>query len=85
MDNKQMPEKLRVNLAQAPWIKCSENNSLFETKLLFKRLSPLVSPTGKAEEIPLETIVCTKCGKVPKFFFDKAPDIPEELRSTCTF
>ena len=79
------PQKLRVDLTQAPWMECSEKNRLFEPKLLFKRLSPLFSPSGKEEFIPLEAIVCTKCGKIPSFFFEKAKDVPEDMKSTCTF
>jgi hypothetical protein len=80
-----MENKIRIDISQAPWIECSENNKLFESKLLFKRISPLYSPSGKEEFLPLEAIVCTKCGKVPKFFYEKAKEIPEELKSTCSF
>jgi hypothetical protein len=52
---------------------------------LFKKISSLLSPSGQTEYVPLETIVCAKCGKVPKFFYEKAKDIPEDMRSTCTF
>jgi hypothetical protein len=80
-----MENKIRIDISQAPWIECSENNKLFESKLLFKRISPLYSPSGKEEFLPLEAIVCAKCGKVPKFFYEKAKEIPEELKSTCSF
>jgi hypothetical protein len=79
------PQKIRVDLTQAPWMECSEKNKLFETKLLFKKLSSLLSPSGKEEFIPLEAIVCTKCGKIPSFFFDKAQGVPEDMKSDCTF
>jgi hypothetical protein len=42
-----------------------------------------MSPSGKEELIPAEIIICKQCGKVPKFFFDAAKGIPEELKSTC--
>ena len=77
--------KIRIDISQAPWVECSEKSKTFETKLLFKKISPLLSPSGQTEYIPLETIVCAKCGKVPKFFYEKAKDIPEDMRSTCTF
>jgi len=80
-----MNETPRINIQDAPWMECSDNNMMFETKLLFKRISPLLSPTGKEEYVPLEAIVCTKCGKVPRFFYEKAKDIPLELQSPCTF
>ena len=74
---------LRVDLSQAPWIKCEEGNMLWESSMLFKRISPLISPSGKEELIPAEVVICKKCGKVPQFFWEKAKEIPEELRSTC--
>jgi hypothetical protein len=77
--------KIRIDISQAPWVECSEKSKTFETKLLFKKISPLLSPSGQTEYVPLETIVCVKCGKVPKFFYEKAKDIPEDMRSTCTF
>lgn len=75
--------KMRIDLKDATWVECSKGNKIFEAKLLFKRVSPLISPTGKEEFIPLETIVCTTCGKIPKFFYDQVKDIPEELKSDC--
>jgi hypothetical protein len=75
--------KIHVDIAAMPWVECSEGNKLYETKTLYKRLSPLVSPSGKAELFPLDVVVCTRCGKVPKFFYEKAKDFPEELKSEC--
>lgn len=80
-----MDNKVRIDISQAPWVECSEGGKVFETKLLFKKLSPLLSPTAQTEHVPLETIICAKCGKVPKFFWEKAKDIPEDLRSDCDF
>jgi hypothetical protein len=51
--------------------------------MLFKRISPLMSPSGKEELVPAELVTCKECGKVPRFFFDMAKGIPEELKSTC--
>ena len=76
-------QSVTVDLKDTPFIKCKGGNFLWDSSMLFKRLSPIMSPTGKEELIPAEIIVCRTCGKVPKFFFDKAKDIPEELRSTC--
>ena len=42
-----------------------------------------MSPSGKEELIPAEVVVCRKCSKVPKFFFEAAKGIPEDLKSTC--
>ena len=77
--------KVKVDLTQAPWVECSEKNKLFESRLLFKKISPLVSPSGKTEFVPIEVIFCTKCGKIPRFYWEKVKDIPEDLKSDCTF
>jgi len=77
--------KIQIDLSQAPWIKCEKGNMLFENKVLFKRISPLVSPTAREEVIPLEVVLCSTCGKVPKFFYEKAKDVPLDLRSDCEF
>ena len=74
---------LKVDLSKEPWVQCKEGNMLWETATMFKKLSPLVSPTGKEELIPVEIIICKKCGKVPRFFWEKAKEIPEDLRSYC--
>jgi hypothetical protein len=77
--------KPRLDLSTTPWVECSNNSYLFENKILFKRVSPIISPTGREEYVPLEAIVCSKCGKIPKFFYEKASGMPDELKSDCTF
>lgn len=42
-----------------------------------------MSPTGREEIIPVEVVICKKCGKIPKFFYSKINDIPEGLKSDC--
>lgn len=74
---------VKIDLSSTPWLKCEGDNMLWETSMLFKRLSPLMSPSGKEELMPAEIVTCKKCGKVPKFFFEAAKGIPEELKSTC--
>jgi hypothetical protein len=74
---------LNINPKDLPWVGCSEGVQVYEQVFLFKRLSPIISPTGKEEMVPAEVIICKKCGKVPQFISDKIPDIPVEYRSTC--
>ena len=83
--NMETPQKIKIDLSQAPWLECSEGNLVFDSKALFKKISSLVSPSGREEFVPLEVVICQKCGKVPRFFYEKAPDVPESLRSDCTF
>lgn len=44
---------------------CDCGGMLFEPGWFFKKLSPLVSPTGKEELYPIEVLICKSCGKVP--------------------
>jgi hypothetical protein len=74
---------MNINPSTLPWIGCSEGPQIFETAIVFKKLSALLSPTGKEEVLPAEVVICKKCGLVPKFIWDKMPDFPENMRSTC--
>jgi hypothetical protein len=44
---------------------CDCGGMLFESGLVMKKISPLVSPSGKEELYPLEVLICKSCGKVP--------------------
>jgi hypothetical protein len=81
-DSQSQPE-LSINPRDLPWVGCEKGIQAFESAMVFKRLSPLLSPTGKEEMIPAEIVLCRTCGKAPKFVWEKLPDFPEELRSTC--
>lgn len=83
MEDQENYNSVKVDISSTPWIKCEGDNMLWESSMLFKRLSPIMSPSGKEELIPAEVVTCKKCGKVPKFFFEAAKGIPEELKSTC--
>ena len=45
--------------------KCDCGGSMFTEKLMFKKISAFISPSGKEELYPLQIIVCDSCGKVP--------------------
>ena len=62
-------------------IKCDEcGNLTFIEKITFKKISSILSPTGKDEVIPMPIIVCDKCGKVSKIF-DPQGLVPKELKA----
>jgi len=44
---------------------CDCGGQLFESGVVIKKISPLISPSGKEEAYPLEVLVCRACGKVP--------------------
>ena len=62
-------------------ITCDCGGVIFETAIVFKVISAIISPSGKEEMYPLEVLVCKKCGKVPNEF--NKPDIlPDEILAT---
>ena len=40
-------------------------SKLFKEVVALKRISPLVSPTGKEEIIPIPMFACIQCGEIP--------------------
>jgi len=87
MDKNLIPDQgvpeLNINPRDLPWVGCDKGIQVFHTALIFKRLSSLLSPSGKEEMIPAEIVLCKQCGLAPKFVWDKLPDFPVELRSIC--
>jgi hypothetical protein len=49
-------------------VTCDCGGQLFHAGFVIKKISPLISPTGKEELYPIEVIVCEECGKVPSEF-----------------
>ncbi len=76
-------QNLNINPRDLPWVACEKGVQVFENAMVFKRLSPIISPTGKEEMVPAEIVICKQCGKAPKFIWSRIPDFPEELKSTC--
>jgi len=56
-------------------VKCDCGGVMFSEKMMFKRISSILSPTGKEELYPMNVIVCESCGKVPTEFnpYDLVP------------
>ena len=59
---------------------CECGGMLFLEKIFFKVLSPLISPSGKDELVPMPVFVCTSCGKVPGVF-DSQNILPDEIKA----
>ena len=70
------PEMLR----QSKNIECDCGGMLFMEKLFFKKISAILSPSGKEEVAPMPVIVCEKCGLVPSVF-DTQNILPKEVRA----
>ena len=75
--------QMRVDPRTLEWVGCDEEPQLFESVSIFKRLPALLSPSGKEEYLPMDVVICKKCGKVPEFVYSQVPDFPDNHKSTC--
>ena len=66
------------HLAQAESVSCEHcANQTFVGVMMMKRISPIISPTGKEAVVPIQTFACNACGFVNKEFLP-AMDRDEE-------
>ena len=66
-------------LAQADSVTCEScGNHTFVAVMMMKRISPIISPTGKEAVVPIQTFACNACGFVNKQFLPSMPDSDEE-------
>lgn len=77
--------KLKITpdmLKNAANIECSCGGIIFEPAMVFKKISPILSPSGKEEILPIDVMVCKKCGRINRNLmqFDVLPDeVMDEL------
>ena len=50
MENTQRP---KIDISTAPWAECCGEPQNFEITYMFKRVSALISPSGKEEYVPI--------------------------------
>lgn len=75
------PQQPQVNfdISQADDITCERcGNYTFEQIMLMKKVSALVSPTGKDAVVPIPTFACNACGHINKGFLPVLPKNQEE-------
>lgn len=78
MSRPQMPQ-VNIDLSQAEDITCENcGNYTFQEVVLMKRLSSLISPTGKEALVPIPVFACNACGHINKRFLPKAMLSEEE-------
>ena len=66
-------------LAQAESVTCEScGNHTFVGVMMMKRISPIISPTGKEAVVPIQTFACNACGFVNNEFLPSIPDSDEE-------
>ena len=68
----QRQEGLQIDLSKTDTIVCEEcGNASFIQAFFLKKVSALVSPTGKEAIIPMQVFSCGNCGTIPKNMTDQ--------------
>ena len=80
MDDQPSQVSLKAShLAQAESVTCDScGNHTFTDVMMMKRISPIISPTGKEAVVPIQTFACNACGFVNKEFLPSLSDNEEE-------
>ena len=67
MSNEQNPQGVQIDISKADTIVCEEcGNASFIQAFFLKKLSALMSPTGKESIVPIQVFSCGNCGTIPK-------------------
>lgn len=81
-------QQINVDLTNAQDIVCENcGNYTFNEVLLMKKLSALLSPTGKEAIIPIPTFACNACGFINRQFLPtsmRGEETPEQTASETT-
>ena len=57
----------QIDIGDTETIICEKcGNASFIQSFFLKRISPLVSPTGKEAIVPIQVLACGNCGSIPK-------------------
>jgi ribosomal protein S27AE len=68
-----MPQKqVQIDISKADTITCSEcGNASFIQAFFLKKISALMSPTGKEAIVPMQVFSCGNCGAIPQNMIDQ--------------
>ena len=76
----QRQEGLQIDLSKTDTIVCEEcGNASFIQALFLKKVSALVSPTGKEAIIPMQVFSCGNCGAIPKNMLEQTGGLGKEV------
>jgi len=63
---------LQIDISKTDTIVCDEcGNASFIQAFFLKKVSALVSPTGKEAIVPIQVFSCGNCGAIPKNVMDQ--------------
>ena len=61
------PKQVELDISKADTITCDEcGNASFIQAFFLKKISALMSPTGKEAIVPMQVFSCGNCGTIPK-------------------
>ena len=64
---------LQIDISKTDTIVCDEcGNASFIQAFFLKKVSALVSPTGKEAIVPIQVFSCGNCGAIPKNMIDQS-------------
>ena len=68
-----MPQKqVQIDISKADTITCDDcGNASFIQAFFLKKISALMSPTGKEAVVPMQVFSCGNCGAIPKNMIDQ--------------
>ena len=68
-----MPQgQQQLDISKADTIQCEEcGNASFIQAFFLKKISALMSPTGKEAIVPMQVFSCGNCGAIPKNMIDQ--------------
>jgi uncharacterized Zn finger protein len=71
----QQQPQVNIDLNQTTDIQCSNcGNKFFHEVTFFKKISALLSPTGKEAILPIPTYACLECGNINSEFLPTMPN-----------
>jgi hypothetical protein len=76
-----MEPNVNINLDNCEWITCECGSHMFDSKIMFKKISAILAPDGQERIVPIDTVVCKECGNVPSFFHENSYQVPDYLKA----
>ena len=71
---------LQIDLSKAETIVCENcGNASFIQAFFLKKISALMSPTGKEAIVPMQVFSCGNCGAIPKNMLEQTGGLGKEV------
>ncbi len=80
MQNNQKPQISAAQLVDAKIMECRCGGRIFDSKLVIKQISAIMSPTSNPLDVPIQVLVCSNCGKISPMS-DPENLLPADIKS----